>query len=53
MFGVSADGFAVNPAAFAFFMSRRSDDDLHIAMVFAGDGFSRSRFVQLGYFAEA
>ena len=52
MLGISADGFTVNPAAFAFFMSRRSDDDLHIAMVFAGNGFSRGRFVQQGNFAD-
>ena len=42
MSGIGTDGVGVHPAAFAFFGTRRYDDDLHIAVVFTGCGIGRS-----------
>ena len=42
MAGIGTDGIGVHPAAFAFFGIRRFYDDLHIAVVFTGNGIGRS-----------
>lgn len=42
MIGIGTDGVGVHPAAFAFFGTRRYDDDLHVAVIFTGCGIDRS-----------
>ena len=50
MVRIRADSVAVDPAAFAFFSCRRSDDDFHVAVVFTGNGFGRGfAFDQFGF----